>query len=183
MSSLITGFAMRMRKRAANTQERTTSGLEVPGDKRSKLSRFDEEVQVDLAVIAVDSPERVLEASSAVEGAAQDTSCAVLEDEVPIGEFPLVDDASIEASLVEATNALPHLARRASFAVDSARRPPDRLVLSLYVKPMEWAKPTEDAPALDQETARALINYWRPFNQRDPSVAYMSDLYPHNFCV
>ena len=46
---------------------------------------------------------------------------------------------------------------------------------------MEWARPTEDAPALDQETVRALINYWGPFNQRDPSVMHICDLYPHSF--
>ena len=48
---------------------------------------------------------------------------------------------------------------------------------------MEWVRPTEDAPAPDQETARALINYWKHFNQRDPSVAHMHDLYPHSFCL
>ena len=69
MSGLVAGFAMRMRKRAANTQEGTTLGLEVPGGKRFKPSRFDEEVQADPTVITVDSPERVLEAPSAVRGA------------------------------------------------------------------------------------------------------------------
>ena len=46
---------------------------------------------------------------------------------------------------------------------------------------MEWARPTKDAPAPDQETARVLINYWRPFNQRDPSIAHMRDLNHHSF--
>ena len=41
------------------------------------------------------------------------------------------------------------------------------LVLSSYIEPMEWARPTEDAPTPDQETTQALINYWRPFDQRD----------------
>ena len=57
------------------------------------------------------------------------------------------------------TDAPPSLARRACLAVDGAQRPPDRLVLSSYVKPMKWARPTEDAPTPNQETARALINY------------------------
>ena len=64
--------------------------------------------------------------------------------------------------------------------VDGARRPPDRFVLSLSVKLMEWARPTEDAPALDQEIAWALIIYWRPFNKRDPSIAYMRELVGRN---
>ena len=40
-----------------------------------------------------------------------------------------------------------------------------------------------DALALDQETARTLINYERPFDQRDPFVTHMHDLYPHSFLV
>ena len=66
---------------------------------------------------------------------------------------------SVKASLVNATDALPLQARRACFAIDSAQGPPNRLVLSSYVKAMEWVRPTEDAPAPDQETAQALINY------------------------
>ena len=34
----------------------------------------------------------------------------------------------------------------------------------VYIEPMEWARPTKDALAPDQETAWALINYWRLFN-------------------
>ena len=81
----------------------------------------------------------------------------MLEDEVPAREFPLVDDASIKASLVKATDALPSWVRWASFNVDSAWRPLDRLVHSSYIEPVEWARPTEDALAPDQETVRALI--------------------------
>ena len=65
---------------------------------------------------------------------------------------------SVEASLVKATRASPPRDKRASFAVDVPRSPPDRLVLSSYVKPLEWARPTKDAPIPDQETTRALIN-------------------------
>ena len=78
----------------------------------------------------MDSPERVLEAPYVVGGAANNASRAALEDEVLAGEFPRVDDASIEASLVKATDALPLRAKRARFVVDCARRLPDRMVLS-----------------------------------------------------
>ena len=54
MSSLVPGFAMRMRKRANNAQKETTPGLEVSGDKHSRSSRFNEEVQADPVVITVD---------------------------------------------------------------------------------------------------------------------------------
>ena len=70
MSKLVVGFAMRKCKRAANTQEKTTPGLEIPGGKSSKPSGFDEEVQADPVVIIVDSLKQVLEAPSAVRGAA-----------------------------------------------------------------------------------------------------------------
>ena len=69
MSNLVAGFAMRMHKRPTKAQEGTTPCLEVPGGKRSRPSRFDEEVQVDMAMITVDSLEQVLEAPSAVGGA------------------------------------------------------------------------------------------------------------------
>ena len=137
-------------------------------------------------MIAVDSLEQVLEAPSAVGGAAQDSSrnyYATLEDEVPTREVPSVDNAYIEASLVEVTNASPLWAKQGRFMVDGAWKPPDMLVLSSYVEPVEWARPTEDASAPDQETTRALINYRRPLDRRDPSVLHMRDLYPHNFLV
>ena len=90
---------------------------------------------------------------SAVGGASQP------KDETPAEELPRVDKAPVEAYLAEATDVPPLRARRASLAVLSARRPLDRLVLSSYVEPMEWAKPKEDTPTPDQEAARALINY------------------------
>ena len=107
----------------------------------------------------MDSSERVLEAPSAVWGVVQDASCVALEDKILTEEFPRIDDAFIRASLVEVTDAPPPRARRTHFAVDGTRRPPDRLVLSSYVELMEWSRHTKDAPALDQESARALINY------------------------
>ena len=123
MSSLVIGFTMWMHKRAANAQKGTTLGLEVLGDKCFRPSRFDEEVQADPIVIVADSLERVLEAPSAIGGGAQDASrkaCVALEDEIPVREFPYVDDAFIEA-----TNAP---SPRASFTVDGTRRLFDRLV-------------------------------------------------------
>ena len=115
----------------------------------------------------MDLSERVLEALSIVGGASQDASrnpYAALKDEVPTGEFPRVDDVSVEASLIEVTDEPPPRARWARFTIDGARRPLDRLVLSSYVKRMEWARPIADVPAPDQEIAWALINYWKPFD-------------------
>ena len=49
---------------------------------------------------------------------------------------------------------------------------------------MEWARPMEDVPPPDEETARALINYWRPNECKTHlcfefiSHAILSILYP-----
>ena len=107
----------------------------------------------------------------------------MLEDETLVGERPHVDEAFIEASLLEATGVAPPQPRRVRLIVHGAWKPPDRLVLSSYIEPMEWARPTKDALAPDQETAQAFINYWRPFNQRDSFIVHMRDLYTHNFCL
>ena len=45
MSGLVVGFAIRMRKRAANAQEGTTPDLKVSSNKRYRPSRSDDEVQ------------------------------------------------------------------------------------------------------------------------------------------
>ena len=69
----------------------------------------------------MDSPEQVLKALSAVGCDAQDASrnaYVVIKDENPSGEFPRIDNASIEASLVEATDASPPWAKQARFTVD-----------------------------------------------------------------
>ena len=100
MSGLVVRFARQMSKRAANTLEETTPGLKVMSGKRSRLSGLDEEVQADPAVLLIDLPERILEASSIIGCAAQDASrkvCAVLEDGAPVGELPCVDEGYVEA--------------------------------------------------------------------------------------
>ena len=80
-----------------------------------------------------------------------------MEDEIIAGESSRVDDASIEALLIKVTDAPPPGARRARLTVDGARRPLNRQVLSLYVEPMEWARPTENESDPDQEIVQALI--------------------------
>ena len=59
-------------------------------------------------MITVDLLERVLEAPFAIAGIAQDAprkACAALEDETTVEKLPPVDEASVEASLVEAAGA------------------------------------------------------------------------------
>ena len=93
MFGLVVRFAMWVCKRAAHAQEETTPGLKFSSGKCSRLSRLDEEVQVDPVVITVDSLEGVLEAPSAVEGVAQDAcqkASAALEDETTAKELPRI---------------------------------------------------------------------------------------------
>ena len=70
MSSLVAGFFVQMRKRAASTQGETTPGFEVPGIKQPKRLGLNEEVQKSLVVITSDSPERASNALLALEGVA-----------------------------------------------------------------------------------------------------------------
>ena len=57
MFGLVIGFVIQIRKQATNAKEGTTPGLEVPSDKGSRPSIFDEGVQAAPMVIVVDSPE------------------------------------------------------------------------------------------------------------------------------
>ena len=70
MSSLAAGFVVRMRKRAASTQEETTLGSEVPGGKRPKRSGPNAETQKSPTIFTVNSPERASDALPASKGAA-----------------------------------------------------------------------------------------------------------------
>ena len=55
MFGIIIGFSIRMHNLPAKAQEGTTPDLEVLGDKHSRSSRYDEEVQPNPTVIVVDS--------------------------------------------------------------------------------------------------------------------------------
>ena len=56
MSSLVAGFAARMRKRAASAQRETISCFERPDGKQPKWSSLDGGVQKSPAVITMKSP-------------------------------------------------------------------------------------------------------------------------------
>ena len=60
MSGLVSGFASRMRKRAASTQGEIAPNFEVSSRKRLKLSGPDEEVEKSPTVINMDSLDRTL---------------------------------------------------------------------------------------------------------------------------
>ena len=66
-----------------------------------------------------------------------------LEDRAPAEEPLLNDKVANEALPIEEVGGLPPRARRPSLALSRARRtrPPDKLILSSYVKPLEWSRP------------------------------------------
>ena len=163
MSSVATGFVMRMRKWATSAQGETTPGSEVSGNKRPKRSDPNEEAQKSPTIITVDSPKRASDVVSALEGAAQDTSkeaCASLEDGAPIGGPPNADQAVSEAPSIETNVSPPLQARRFSLAIPDAckARLLDRLVLGSYVKPMKWGRPSTDTSAPSPDATREIID-------------------------
>ena len=62
MSGLVSGFSVRMRKRATSAQGETTLGTEVLGRKCPKLSGSDEKAQKSPVIINVDSPDQAFDA-------------------------------------------------------------------------------------------------------------------------
>ena len=67
--------------------------------------------------------------------------------------------------------------------VSSRRRLPYQVLLSTYVPPYERIHPPADMVIPDLEGAQEIINHWSPFNQAEPPVAHMRDLYPNYFRV
>ena len=65
----------------------------------------------------------------------------------------------------------------------SRRRPPNQVLLSMYVPPYERIHPPTGMVTPDLEGAREIIHHWSPFNQEEPPVAHMRDLYPNYFQV
>ena len=83
----------------------------------------------------------------------------MLEYEAPTEGPPNTDQVISEAPSIETTVGPPLLARRSSLVIPSARRArlPDTLVLGLYVKPMEWGRPSADTTALGPDAAWSII--------------------------
>ena len=65
----------------------------------------------------------------------------------------------------------------------SRKRLLDQVLLSTYVPPHERIHPPASMVAPDLKGAREIIHRWSPFNQADPPVTHMRDLYPNYFQV
>ena len=134
MSYLVSGFAMRMSKRAANALGLTASGVEVPGGKGPKLVDLDEETQKNPMIINVDFPDQASDAQPALEGAPQDApkeACAPSEDRIPaegsLGAEGVVAEAPLEVVVA------PSFSTRLASVGPRRPRMLDRLLLSSYV--------------------------------------------------
>ena len=57
------------------------------------------------------------------------------------------------------------------------------MLLSTYVPPYERVHPPTGMVALDLEGAKEINHRWRPFNQAEPLVVHMRDLYPNHYRI
>ena len=82
-----------------------------------------------------------------------------MKDQTLVREPPLDDEVTNEALPIKEVGGLPPKVKRPSLALFGARRirSPDKLILSSYVKLLEWSRPTIDALTPDQEAAQFLI--------------------------
>ena len=115
-----------------------------------------------------------------MEGAPSEAG-APLEKGIPVGRPSNVDEIGEGApSGVAATLVLPP---RPADTESSRKRPPNRVLLSRYVPLQERIHPPMGMVAPDSEGAWEIIHRWSPFNQAEPLVAHMRDLYPNYFRV
>ena len=134
----------------------------------------------------MNSLERASDALPSLEGTAHEASkkaCASLENEALAGGLPNVDQAVSEAPFAETTIGPLLQDGRSNLVIPGARkaRLPDRLMLSSYVKLMEWGHPSTDTSVPGPDATQAIIDRWNPFNKRDSSTAHMRELYLNLF--
>ena len=72
---------------------------------------------------------------------------------------------------------------RPTDTVSNRRIPPDQVLLSIYIVHHERIHPPVGMVVLDLEGAREIIHRWSPFNQAEPPITHMHDLYPNYFRV
>ena len=177
MSSLVTGFAVQMRKRATGSKGETTPRS---GGIRSRRSSSNEEVKKDWAIISMDSPDRAPNDQLALEGVPNEAS-ASLEEGILIGGPPNVN--KIGEKVPSGVTATPVLPPRSTDTEPSIKRLFDQLLLNTYVPSYGRIHPPTGMVAPNLEGALEIIHCWSPFNQVESSVAHMYDLYPNNFLL
>ena len=63
----------------------------------------------------------------------------------------------------------------------SKKRLPDRVLVSMYVPPLERVHPSIDMVAPDLYDVLKIVHRWSPLNQEESPVTRMHDLYPNYF--
>ena len=174
MSTLFAGFAARMGKRIIDTEDESTPTYV---GKRPRRSSPNEKSYKDLAIIPVDSPDQATNDQLVSKGAPIRVD-APLDEGIPIGG-PLVNKIGEESPSGAAAAPLPPL--RYANTEPSRRRLPDQLLLSTYLPPYEKIHLPASIVAPNLEGAWEIIHRWSLFNQEDPPVAHMCNLYPNYF--
>ena len=99
----------------------------------------------------MDSPKRAPRVPPALEGDALGASreaYAFLEDGAPSGELAFDGEVANEALPIEEAGIPQPRASQHSLKLSRAQRtrPPEKLILSSYVKSLEWSRPPMDVP-------------------------------------
>ena len=134
MSMLATGFAARMQKRIADLEDESAPTFE---GKRPRHSSLNEEALKDWVIIPVDSPDRATNDQLVSEGAPSGVG-ASLEEGIP-ARGPTVNEIGEGSPLGVAAAPLPP--PKPANTVPSRKRPPDQLLMSMYVPPYERIYP------------------------------------------
>ena len=135
ISTLAVGFATWMRKRVADSEDKSTP---ISNGKRPRRSSLDGEAQKDWATILVDSLDRATNDQPVLEGAPSGVN-APLEEGIPVGGPSNVDEIG-EGSPLGVVAAL-LLPPRLADTISSRRRPLDQVLLSTYVPSYERIHP------------------------------------------
>ena len=106
---------------------------------------------------------------------------APLEEGIPTRGPSNVDKIGEGSPSGVATALLP--LPKPAVTVSSRRRSLNQVLLSTYVPPYERIHLPVGMVALFLEGAQEIIHCWSPFNQAEPPVAYMHDLYLNYFRV
>ena len=128
----------------------------------------------------MDSPDPAFNDQPILEGAPSEAG-APLEKGILVCGPSNVDEIG-ERALSGVVSA-PILPPRPVDTESSRKRLLDQVLLSTYILPQERIHPLASMVAPALKGAREIIHRWSPFNQANPQVAHMRDLYPNYFQV
>ena len=128
----------------------------------------------------MDSPNPAFNDQPVLEGVPSEAG-APLEEEIPIGGPSNVNE--IGGGVLSGVVAALILPPRPANIESSRTRPLNWVLLSTYVPSHERVNSLTGMVASDLKGAWEIIHRWSPFNQAEPLVVHMRDLYPNYFRV